>query len=281
VEASGRRIRVGTSGYSYADWKGPFYPRALTTSKYLAYYARYFDVVEIDATYYRIPGPRVFEAMARKVPPGFRFAVKTPSTFTHQRAQFDATLEPYRKSVLPLVRRGKLLCFLAQFPQSFRYSPENLRFVGEVSASLDRPLCVEFRHVSWQREDVYAFLADKGIGFVNVDLPRLPGLPRPSATVTASVAYVRFHGRVDAKAWWQSEEAHQRYDYAYTTAQLEEWLPRITHVAARAKETLVLFNNHFRGKAVRAAIEMRRLLGQPVDTAAAESGVLDSFVQAT
>ena len=112
-------IRFGASGYSYEDWIGPFSPDSLEKRDFLSYYAGRFDAVEVDSTYYRIPPPSMFEAIAGKVPDHFKFCVKTPSTFTHARGKLQDTVEAFRKSVAPLIGRGLLGCFLAQFPYSF------------------------------------------------------------------------------------------------------------------------------------------------------------------
>lgn len=253
-------IRLGTSGYSYDDWKGVFYPVGVEKRNYLSYYAQLFDTVEIDATYYRIPSSSMFEAIARKVPHGFRFCVKTPSTFTHERTKFEETLEPYRMSVYPLVRRRMLGCYLAQFPFSFKYTEENLHYLSEISASLEGPLCVEFRNSSWQNETVYKYLKEMRIGYVNVDLPRLPGLPKSSSVLTADIAYVRFHGRVPGNSWWNPKEPYERYNYEYREEELGEWVPTIRHLDSEAKETYAMFNNHFRAKAVGGARVLAKLL---------------------
>jgi uncharacterized protein YecE (DUF72 family) len=120
---------------------------------------------------------------------------------------------------------------------------------------------VEFRHRSWQNRNVYSFLEDRGIGYVNVDLPRIYGLPVPSETVTsADVAYVRFHGRVDAKTWWEPEQAKQRYAYIYSEEELREWVPRIKKNESMSRRLYVVFNNHFRGFATQNAEKVEKAL---------------------
>lgn len=253
-------IHVGTSGYSYQDWKGLFYPKSLASGDFLRYYSTFFDCVEIDSTYYRIPSPSIMDAVTRKVPSSFRFVVKTPDTFTHKRGQFLETLEPFRKATSPMVRKGVLACYLAQFPSSFKFSKENLEYIGSVAGNLDAPVCVEFRERNWQKDEVYEFLNKNEIGYVNVDLPRFKSLPVPSSIATSEIGYVRFHGRNAAK-WWQHEEAHERYDYLYSTEELREWLPRIKELKEKTRETYVFFNNHYKIKSVNAANKMKRLLG--------------------
>ena len=253
-------MRVGTAGYSYTDWRGIFYPADMKESDFLRFYSERFSCVEIDSTYYRIPEPSMFEAISKKVPEGFMFTVKVPGAFTHEREKFVETLVPFKESIQPIVDSGMLGCLVAQFPYSFKASREGLEHIVKIKVGMEQPLVVEFRHVSWQKEDIYEFLQDHGIGYVNVDLPRIPGLPTPSQVVTADVAYVRFHGRVDAKTWWEPEEAKQRYAYLYNEDELKEWVPHIRGMESRAKSTYVVFNNHFRGFATQNAAMMKRIV---------------------
>ncbi|MBI2184996.1 MAG: DUF72 domain-containing protein [Thaumarchaeota archaeon] len=253
-------IRVGTSGYSYQDWKGAFYPQNLASKDFLKHYSNFFDCVEIDSTYYRIPSLFLIDALTKKVPSSFRFTVKTPSTFTHTRDKFLETLEPFRKATAPMIRKGMLACYLAQFPSSFPYSKDSLAHIADIANNLDAPLCVEFRKRDWQKDEVYEFLREKRTGFANVDTPRFKTLPVPSAVATSEIGYVRFHGRNVAK-WWRHEQTYERYDYVYTTEELQEWIPRIKQIQEKTKVTYILFNNHFRAKAIDSANNMKKLLG--------------------
>ncbi len=259
--------RIGTSGYSYQDWKKIFYPGIISSSLFLKFYAKYFDSVEIDSTYYRIPPPAVFEQIAKKVPATFKFSVKTPSTFTHERGRYSETVEQFRQSISPLVKKGLLGCILAQFPFSFRPSTPNLEHIARIGNDLHdmAPLCVEFRHIAWQRDDVYSFLKEQGIGYVNVDLPDLEGLPKPSSVITSDLGYIRFHGRVSYDMWWNPPQSHERYNYEYTKEELQEWVPKVEAIAKGTKTLYFMFNNHYGAKSVRAAIEMKRLLGLKVE----------------
>jgi uncharacterized protein YecE (DUF72 family) len=229
---------------------------------FLRFYSTRFSCVEIDSTYYKTPGPSMFEAISKKVPEGFMFTVKVPSSFTHEREKFEEALVPFRKSIKPIVDKGMLGCLVAQFPYSFKSSREGLEHIVKIKEGVRLPLVVEFRHVSWQKEDVYEFLQDHDMGYVNVDLPRIYGLPTPSAVVTADVAYVRFHGRVDAKTWWEPEEAKLRYAYLYNEDELNQWVPHIRDMESRSRHLYVVFNNHFRGFATENATMMSRVLSR-------------------
>jgi uncharacterized protein YecE (DUF72 family) len=212
----------------------------------------------------------MFEAISMKVPRGFLFTVKAPSTFTHQREKFEETLQPFKRSIEPIVDKGMLGCVVAQFPYSFKASQEGLDYIARIKEGMEQPTVVEFRHRSWQNENVFRFLEDHEIGYVNVDLPPIYGLPVPSEVVTADIAYVRFHGRVDAKTWWSPEESKQRYGYLYEEDELKEWVPRIRNMDGKSKQLYVIFNNHFRGFATQNAAMMARMLREEMAYASAE-----------
>ena len=207
-----RIIRVGTSGFSYTDWLGPFYPPRLAKAHMLDYYANIFDTVEINATYYAIPGPRSMESMLQKVGETFEFTVKAHQDMTHHRDRATEVLPRFLEALKPFAEAGKLGCVLLQFPFSFAHTPDNRSFVRFLVESLaPHRAVVEFRHRSWINEETMAFLRQVGAGYCAVDEPRLPGLPPPMAEVTAPVGYVRFHGRNKEK-WWH----HRRRKNATT-----------------------------------------------------------------
>lgn len=261
---SGTAIRIGTSGYSYRDWVGPIYPNGLPPKEWLSYYAREFDTVEINSTYYRVPAPTMTAALVRKVDPKvFLFAVKVPKEMTHDRGKFDATVGPFLRGIQPLLDTSCLGTLLAQFPYSLpREGEDALAHLERLREAIPReiPVHVEFRHTHWYRPEVYAFLRDHDLGFVNVDLPPLPNLPQEkTGIVTNGIGYFRFHGRNAAK-WWEHGEASERYDYAYSEQELAEWVPTIERAAREARTTFVFMNNCHMGKSVRDAIKLLREL---------------------
>jgi uncharacterized protein YecE (DUF72 family) len=253
-------IHIGTSGFSYKDWVGPYYPAELPKARWLAFYAREFPTTEVNFTYYRLPDAGTLAAMADKTPDGFLFTVKASKELTHER---DGSVQAFAKFVhalRPLIDRKKFGCVLAQFPYSFRPSAENRDYVKafrELMAGL--PVVIEFRNAQWLSAESFALLEENELGFCCVDQPRLKGLIPPVATATGSVAYVRFHGR-NARKWWRHDEAWERYDYSYSKEELEEWVPKIKDLDAKAEHTFVFANNHWRGQAVDTARQLRLLL---------------------
>ena len=200
------RIVLGTSGYSFPDWVGPFYPPGIERAKMLDYYVKEFPAVEINATYYRIPPARTLHAMERKTPPGFEFLVKAHHDMTHQRSLDPELYRSFERAIDPLRASGKLSGLVAQFPYAFQRSPENETFLRELRDRLPPaiPLFVEFRHASWAGDDLFALLEAEGLGYISVDEPDLPGLMPSVARRTGPFGYVRFHGR-NKKKWWGPE----------------------------------------------------------------------------
>jgi len=199
-------ILIGTSGYSFPDWVGPFYPPGTPRNRMLDYYVKEFPVVEVNATYYRIPPPSTLHAMERKTPPEFEFVVKAHHDMTHERSLDSDLYQAFARAVEPLQLEGKLHGVLAQFPYAFRRTRENETFLLEMRRRLPpgAPLFVEFRHKSWIAADLFSWMESEGLDYVSVDEPDLPGLVPPVARVTGEVGYVRLHGR-NKENWWGPE----------------------------------------------------------------------------
>lgn len=258
-------ILVGTSGYSYEDWRGALYGPTLNQRDFLSFYAERFPTVELDFTYYRMPNARTMAAIESKTPPSFRFTVKLHQSMTHQIPavpdEITGNEALFREAMRPLAEAGKLGCLLAQFPYSFRRSPGNLDYIRGLHERLAMPLVVEFRNRDWVADETRAELSKMGVGYCCVDEPALKGLMPREAVATSRIAYIRFHGRNAAK-WWKHDQPWERYDYLYSDDELREWLPDIEQLASRTDVTYVLFNNCHAGQAARNARTMQLLLGE-------------------
>ncbi len=251
-------VRVGTSGYSFEDWRGRFYPTETGKGKMLDYYVRHFPTVEINSTYYRIPPPRVFENMVEKAPEGFDFMVKVPQSFTHHREHMNDDTGTFRKALAPLAESGKLAGCLAQFPYSFKFSSLSLDHVSRCrDAVAPHPLYAEFRHAGWVNRTMYDRLNGEGIGYVSVDEPQLRGLLKPDCFATTDTAYVRLHGR-NTEHWW--EGGALRYDYNYSEEELEYWKEKIDKLKKKVKTAYVFFNNCHEGQAATNAGQFLKML---------------------
>ena len=253
-------IHIGTSGFSYKDWVGRFYPQELPQSRWLEYYALEFDTCELNFTYYSLPEASQLKGMAERVHDGFQFALKAYKGITHEREEVEPLLERLREAVQPLKQEGKLGAILLQFPYSFKRNAEAEELLKRCRAGLgELPLVVEFRNMQWVRGDGLELLRRLGMGYCCVDEPRLRGLMPPLAVATADVAYVRFHGRNAAK-WWHHDEAWERYDYTYSVGELEEWVPKVRDLEEQASHTYVYANNHWQGQSVDTARQLRLML---------------------
>jgi uncharacterized protein YecE (DUF72 family) len=253
-------IVLGTSGFSFKDWVGPFYPEGTRAPEMLEFYAEHFSAVEVNATYYRIPPPSTMESLSRRTPPTFEFLVKAHQSMTHDKAAPDAaTFDAFRASVAPL--QGKLRGVLLQFPWAFRPTLGARKRLDLLAAELAPlgPLFVEFRHASWLSEKVFRYLEERAIGYCSVDEPALDGLVPPLARRTGDIGYVRFHGR-NTKTWWGG--VGDRYDYDYSPEELKDWVAKIRELAERASKVYVFFNNCHAGQAARNALLMRDMLQQ-------------------
>jgi uncharacterized protein YecE (DUF72 family) len=253
-------LYLGTSGFSYDDWVGPFYPPGLPRQERLIYYAREFNTCEVNSTYYALPRPSIIQSMMERTEDGFMFVFKANQDMTHQREDNAAVFEAFRDLMAPVTEAGKLGCVLAQFPYSFTPGPSNREYLETFRERMGPlPVVVELRNVGWITDDLFGWLRERDLGFCCVDEPRLPRLMPPLAEATSGVGYVRFHGRNAAK-WWRHEFAWQRYDYTYSPDELAEWVPRIGKLIESAENTFVFANNHWHAQAVNSIRQLRLML---------------------
>ncbi|MBN1826091.1 MAG: DUF72 domain-containing protein [Candidatus Eisenbacteria bacterium] len=256
-------ILVGTSGFSFDDWAGVFYPPALKKEDRFAWYVRHFPTVEVNSTYYAVPSARLFEKMDRLTPEDYPIFVKAHGDVTHKREKPEETTRRLLRAVEPIRESGKLAGVLAQFPYSFRAGPEGRHYLRRVRAlhPPEVPLFVEFRHAGWAGPETDRLLEEEGIGYCAVDEPPLRNLLPPEGKSIGAVGYVRFHGR-NEENWWG--EGGDRYDYLYTDEELKEWVDRIREMEKKTERTYVFFNNCHAGQAVRGAKRLQALLGLPL-----------------
>ena len=261
-------VRVGSAGFSYPDWVGPVYPRGDRSIHPLVRLASWVDLLEVNVSYYRIPTPAMASAWLEKTAdrPDFRFTAKLWRGFTHgpERAT-KADLAAMRAFLAALGADGRLVAALAQFPPTLRACARTEAYVRRLAEHVEGvPLAVEFRDVSWDKDELREALAEKGIAWVVGDLPALPrGVP-PREVATTSLAYLRLHGRNPAWAE-KGSERDRRYDWLYDEADLARFSTWIDSVRAKAKEVLVVTNNHFAGKGLANALELKSLVeGRPV-----------------
>ncbi|MHC4599525.1 MAG: DUF72 domain-containing protein [Planctomycetota bacterium] len=275
------KILFGTAGWDYPDWKGIVYPPG-APSRFdgLAYLAGFFDVVEVNSSFYRPPAVRTVESWVRRTAEaeGFTFTLKLHRRFTHDRETpwSEQEADAFRQGADVLAAEGKLGAVLLQFPWSFRNREENRRWLSELSHTFSTyPLVAELRHRSWMTKPALDFVKKLGLGFCNIDQPGGRDAVEPTALATAETGYVRFHGR-NAEAWFKKGAGRdERYNYLYSEEELAPWVPRIRGVAERAEKTFVIGNNHFKGQAPANILQLKRWLkGERID---APPPLLDAF----
>ncbi len=273
---------IGPAGWSYEDWKGVVYPadRPRKFSE-LTYIASYFDTVEINTTFYRPPNPWMARQWVRKVAhnPRFQFTAKLWQGFTHEGAGLGSEEEKqFKEGIEPLVAADRLGALLIQFPWRFKNEPGNREWLGYLlDAFFEYPLIVEFRHASWLCEETLHFLRERGVGFANIDQPVIGRSLPPTAEATSDIAYFRFHGR-NYQDWFREDAGRDaRYNYLYSEEELDEWVERVRDVQKKTKKTFLIYNNHYGGKAVVNALQMKaKLTGSKVK---APRQLLQSFPQ--
>jgi uncharacterized protein YecE (DUF72 family) len=257
------QIRVGPAGWSYKDWEGTVYPPHGSKFDHLAYLASFFDTIEINSPFYRIPPPTHAKSWVRRVAdnPNFKFTTKVFRGFTHDDASLvDADVTAFRNYLDPLANANRLGAVLLQYPWSFKNSAESLDKLTALFNAFDGyPLALEVRHSTFQNEEFFDFLNEHDVAWVNVDQPLFHDSVKPSDAMTGPLAYARLHGR-NYEKWFAHGETWERYNYLYSKEELAPWVDRIQTMAT-AKETYVVTNNHFRGQAIVNAVELEQSLG--------------------
>ena len=257
-------IRVGPAGWSYKDWEGTVYPPHGSRFDHLSYLAEWFDTIEVNSSFYRIPPPTHAKSWVRRVAANdaFRFTAKSYRGFTHEKSALSVEdVAAFREFLAPFAAEGRLGCVLHQFPWSFRNGEESRERLSQlIEAFRGFPQVVEVRHGSFQSEEFVSFLRELDVGFANIDQPLFSDSVKPATVVTGNVAYARFHGR-NYQKWFAHEESWERYDYLYSKEELEPWVGRIREMASE-KDVYVVTNNHFRGQAIVNAGDLKRELGQ-------------------
>ncbi len=274
-------LYIGVAGFSYKDWDGIVYPEQMKRRQHpVEYLAQYFDLIEINTSFYGHIRPEVGRLWARKaagVNPAFRFTAKLNKAFTHSRlysveSTSAATIRPgaederlAKEGYDSLAGEGRLGALLAQFPISFKNTEENREYLTLLVRDFsDYPLVMEVRHSSWNDPGVLKQFLERGVGFCNIDQPMLGRALGPTDYVTSRVGYVRLHGR-NYDQWFEAEKPHDRYNYLYTEEQLQQWKANVESIAARAEVTFVVANNHFEGKAAVNALQLKAMMrGQRV-----------------
>jgi uncharacterized protein YecE (DUF72 family) len=246
AEASpGNAVRIGCSGWNYKHWRELFYPKGLPPRQWLLHYARFFDTVEVNSTFYRLPKRHAVENWVRESPPGFLLTIKMSRYVTHIKrlTGLDESLALFYSRIDPLVGSPKLGPVLWQLPPTFKRDDE--RLAGALAKLPPGRHCFEFRDRSWFVEEVYELLRAHGVALVIGDSPKYPF---QTHEVTADWTFIRFHhGRRGRRG-------------NYSESELEEWAQRIE----RCREDVDVygyFNNDWEGYAIKNGLWLKERLG--------------------
>jgi uncharacterized protein YecE (DUF72 family) len=293
-------VRVGTAGWSYPSgkgtWNGLFYPKTRSkragTDRFdeLRFYAEHFNTVEVNTTFYGQPRAEVTRGWAERTPAGFDFSLKLYQKFTHPKMFREAALktapgsdgalldllarvtqsdiDEFRSGIDPLASAGKVGALLAQFPPSFKDSPQARDYLVQLlRAFAEYPTAVELRHRSWSDSigDTVSLLNAFGAAWVQIDEPKFRFSIRqnylPNVT---SFYYMRLHGR-NAAQWWKHDKSEDRYNYLYSAGELQEFSETAKAARELVKKSYLYTNNHFSSKSVVNAVMLKAQLGQPIE----------------
>lgn len=265
---------IGTAGWSYKDWEGLFYPRKQGKSfDKLLYYASFFNIAEVNASYYTYLNPVLVSSWAAKLEenPGFTFTIKLHQDITHKRTGSNKNYADTREVLNILSKQGRLKGVLAQFPYSFQFSGENRSYLMEISSKLSEfPIFYEFRHLSWMKKDALEFIENASLQVCAIDLPLIGDALPFRFSPHGTIQYIRFHGR-NSVAWLESiksfaagnasDDPNARYNYNYSPSEMQELRMKIENeINPETEELIVIFNNHPFGYAPANALEMKYLL---------------------
>jgi len=257
------RIRVGTQGWNYDAWVGPFYPVGTRPVDFLAIYSRAFDTVEVDSTFYAVPPAKTLRSWADRTPPGFVFALKMPQEITHERRLRDvgdaASLFFDRAREL----EDKLGPILIQLGPDF--TPTELPALARFLPTLPRDMrfAIEFRQRGWIHDGVLALLAEHGVALALTDARWIPRkqMMQLAAQPTADFVYVRWMGPDRAIIDYSRIQVDRGHE-------LELWSGVLWPLAVEGRSVFGYVNNHFAGHSPESARQLQLLLRQtPVDPA--------------
>lgn len=232
---------VGCSGYFYYHWKGIFYPPDLKPNEWFDYYIKFFNSLELNSSFYRIPKKTSIKRYFTKTPENYKVSIKVNKVITHLKKFKDTEklIKDFYNNFEDVLKE-KIGVYLFQLPPSLKFS---LNLLEDIVAQIDTKYknALEFRDKSWWDDKTYEILSKNKIGFCSISAPKLP----EELIKTADFVYIRFHGKI-----W--------YRYNYSKEELYLWIDKISKTDA--KECYVYFNNDFEGFAPKNALEFKELL---------------------
>lgn len=239
-----KSLYIGTSGYTYYHWKGVFYPHDLPSSKYLEFYCKYFNSVELNVTFYRYLSVKTFANWGKRTPKDFKFVIKGPRLITHLKKlkNVDDDFIKFIDSIYPL--KDKIICILWQFPYSFRFNRSVIEDFVSLIKKVDYCYSIEFRNSSFFEEESLEVLRKNKIALCISDAPNFP----KKEVITSHFFYLRLHGN------------RVLYGSEYSEDELKGWVRKVRSWLDKVEYGLIFFNNDFGGFAVKNALFLKEEL---------------------
>ena len=259
------RLYIGPAGWQYDDWYGPVYPSPRPRGfDPLAYLASYFNLIEINSTFYRIPSAATCRKWLSRIESHarFLFTAKAHQSFTHRSDSSPIDRGEFVHAMAALHDQERLGAVLLQYPWSFRFDPASRQRLESLLGDLRAlPMALEVRHASWETEEAQLYLQSLDVAVSGVDQPLLGESLRPYRFRAGPAgAYFRLHGR-NYRNWFAPDAGRDaRYDYLYTPDELSPWADVIKAAASSSERVFVVLNNHFRGQAPANALQLQAML---------------------
>jgi uncharacterized protein YecE (DUF72 family) len=241
---------LGTMGFSYKEWIGAFYPPAVNSRNYLAYYSERFDAVEVDSTFYGTPRPEQMERWAAVTPSHFKFCPKTPRDITHTQRLVNADAEMSHFIDTMRLLGDKLGAILIQFPPDFTTHEQDklAQFIANLPS--DVRFAIEFRDRSWEDPETADLLRQHNIAWAAADYVHLAKVVRQ----TAGFLYLRFIGR-------HGQFAEKNREQVDKTAELQQWMAQIQSHLDKVNTVYGFFNNDYAGFSPATANSFKEIVG--------------------
>ena len=257
-----KKYYLGPAGWSYPDWKNVVYPKGMKMHA-LNFLEDYFNMVEINTSFYHLPGLSMVENWYKIVKKkDFLFTLKLGRKFTHERENISKEeIEGYKNVFKTIKYHERLGGVLIQFPWSFINIGENHDHLKQLFEWFhDFPLIVEVRHISWHKKEFFEFLNKNNTAFCNIDQPETRNSIQLTDYVTSDIGYLRLHGR-NKKDWFgKNTNRDKRYNYLYNKEELGELTGTIRNIHEKGLRTFIVGNNHFKGQAVVNLLQIQSTL---------------------
>jgi uncharacterized protein YecE (DUF72 family) len=244
-------ILIGTSGWSYQEWVGPFYPNDRVAK--LPFYSRVFDSVEVDSSFFKPPSKSMAAGWTKATNSSFKFSLRLPRTIGENLSLFESEFEVFARGIEPIRRAGRLGCLLLQLPPGFTFKRRSdLESCFELLPS-DIHFAVEFRHHSWDRRETWELLQRFNVACAITDSP-IGFPPRPIVTSTTH-SYIRWDGRGKS----------DMHDYRYSERELLVWQDRLAKIETQVPFVYAYFSNYYGGSAPSNILALLELGGELSD----------------